>query len=123
MWGMVRRPSATFGALLPSHPWAAVLLATTTIPFLCSAGFLGTDVGRQALVDQWERTATAFGQPVDDERYAQMEARARSGGFDLAYATVTALASGPLLVFAVSVLLFVLLKGRPTSRPSFAQVL
>ena len=110
MWGMVRRPRATFAAILPSRPWAAVLLATATITFLCSAGFLRTDVGQQALVDQWERTATAFGQTVDDESYARMEARAADGGIGLLYAAGTALAYGPLLAFAVAGVLFLVMR-------------
>ena len=123
MWGMVRRPRATFAAILPSHPWAAVLLATTTITFLCSAGFLGTDVGRQALVDQWERTATAFGQPVDDESYARMEGRAADGGIGLLYAAGTALAYGPLLAFAVSAALFLGMRRSGADGPRFIELL
>jgi hypothetical protein len=55
-----------------------------------------------------------------------MELTARSGAFDVAYAAATALTSGPVLVFAVSGLLFVVLKrrgGLPSARPSFGQVL
>jgi hypothetical protein len=127
VYGVIRRPRATFSAIVQSPSWAPILGTTTVVTFLCGVAFLGTDVGRQALVDQWERTATAFGQPVDDESYAQMELRARSGLFDVAYAAVTALASGPVLVFAVSGLLFVLSKKRQGalagSQPSFVQVL
>ena len=116
MWGVIRRPRATFSTILqaPSSgtPWAAVLLVTTTVTLLCSAGFLRTDVGRQALVDQWERTATAFGQTVDDDSYARMEQRAADGGIGLLYAAGTALAYGPLLAFAVSGALFLVLKPR-----------
>src|SRR5438552_11385656 len=119
MWGVIRRPRATFAAILPARPWAAVLLVTTTITFLCSAGFLRTDVGRQALVDQWERTATAFGQTVDDAGYARMEQRAENGTVEVLYAAATALASGPVLVFAISGLLFLLL----TPRRSFVELL
>jgi hypothetical protein len=79
---------------------------------VCALGFLSTEVGRQALVDQWERTATAFGQAVDDATYAQMEARADHGGIEIAYAAGTALWYGPLLAFAVAGLLFVALKPR-----------
>jgi hypothetical protein len=117
MGGMVRRPRATFAAILPSRPWAAVLLATTTITFLCSAGFLRTDVGRQALVDQWERTATAFGQTVDDESYARMEVRAADGGIGLLYAAGTALAYGPLLAMAVAGALFLVMRRGGTDSP------
>jgi hypothetical protein len=126
VYGIIRRPRVTFSTIVQAPSWAPILAATTAVTFLCGIAFLRTDVGQQALVDQWERTATAFGQPVDDEGYAQMELTARSGGFDVAYAAATALASGPVLVFAVSGLFFILLKrrgGRPSSRPSFVQVL
>jgi Yip1 domain len=125
VFGVIRRPRVTFSAIVQAPSWAPVLAATTAVTFLCGIAFLRTDVGQQALVDQWERTATAFGQPVDDEGYAQMELTARSAAFDMVYAAVTALASGPAFVFAVAGMLFVVLKrrGRPGSRPSFVQVL
>jgi hypothetical protein len=125
VYGVIRHPRVTFSTIVERPSWVPVLTATTAVTFLCGIAFLRTDVGQQALVDQWERTSTAFGQTVDDEAYAQMELTARSGGFEVAYAAATALASGPALVFVVSALLFVLLKrrDRPGSRPSFVQVL
>lgn len=112
IYGVIHRPRATFTAVLQAPSWAAVLLVTTTITFLCSFGFLSTDVGRQALVDQWERTATAFGQTVDDASYARMVERADEGRIRLLYAAATALGYGPLLALAVSGLLFLALKPR-----------
>jgi Yip1 domain len=125
VYGVIRHPRVTFSTIVERPSWVPVLTATTAVTFLCGIAFLRTDVGQQALVDQWERTSTAFGQTVDDEAYAQMELTARSGGFEVAYAAATALASGPALVFVVSALLFVLLKrrDRPGSQPSFVQVL
>jgi hypothetical protein len=126
VYGVIRHPRLTFSAIVQAPSWAPVLAATTAATFLCGIAFLRTDVGQQALVDQWERTATAFGQPVDDDGYAQMELTARSGAFDVVYAAVTALANGPALVFAVSGLLFIIFKrrgGLPHARPSFAQLL
>jgi hypothetical protein len=106
------------------------------IAFLCSAGFLSTDVGRQALVDQWERTELAFGQTVDDAQYAQMEERAANEELPLIYAAVTALANGPLLVFGLTTVLYLALSRRgvhsrssesrpqhPRIQPSYVQVL
>jgi hypothetical protein len=54
-----------------------------------------------------------------------MEQTARSGSFDVGYAAATALASGPALAFAVSAVLFIVVKrrGAANSRPSFVQVL
>ena len=119
MYGVLRRPRATFTAVLQTPSWAPVLLIATAIIFSCSIGLLNTDVGRQALVDQWERTAVAFGQTVDDARYADMQNTASSGSFALLYATATALGYGPALVFGVAGVLFALL----TPRASFRQVL
>jgi hypothetical protein len=125
VYGVIRRPRVTFSTIVQAPSWLPVLVATTTVTFLCGIAFLRTDVGQQALVDQWERTATAFGQPVDDEGYARMEQTARSGAFAAAYTAATALGSGPLLVLVVSTGVFALLKreGAGASRPSFAQVL
>ena len=84
MYGVIRHPRTTFASVLQTPSWAAVLIVTSAITFVCALAFLSTDVGRQALVDQWERTATAFGQTVDDAAYAQMEQRAEDGGIEVA---------------------------------------
>jgi len=118
MYGVVRRPRATFAAILRAPSWAPVLVATTAITFACAWGFLNTGVGRQALVDQWERTSTAFGRAVDDAGYAQMQATADRGEMRALYAAGTALAYGPALVFAVAALIFLFVKPRH----SFSQV-
>ena len=112
MYGVIRHPRVTFTAILQAPSWAPVLVATTTITFLCGMGFLRTEVGRQALVDQWERTAIAFGQPVDDASYARMEETAANGSFSVLYPAATALANGPALVIAISGLLFFVLNRR-----------
>jgi hypothetical protein len=63
-----------------------------------------TEVGQLALLDQWERTASAFGRDVTDAEYAAMADASRNGAL---YGVVTAGMSGPLLVFALSGVLFV----------------
>src|SRR5712691_9245491 len=133
MYGVIRHPRVTFTAILRAPSWAPVLLATTTITFLCGMGFLRTEVGRQALVDQWERTAIAFGQPVDDASYARMEETAANGSFSVLYAAATALANGPALAIAISGLLFFVLnrrggdlgneRGADPSGPRYVQLL
>jgi hypothetical protein len=100
-----------------------VLVVTTVITFTCSAGFLRTQVGQQALVDQWERTALAFGQTVDDAQYSRMEETAGSGRFDLMYAAVTTLAGGPAFVIAIAALLYLVLNRTSGHRASYVQVL
>jgi hypothetical protein len=120
MAGIVLRPRATFEAVAAAPSSAPLLLLLFAVPFALSALLFSTEVGQQALVDQWERTALAFGQPVDDARYAAFqEASGRWG----AYAALTALASGPITALALAGLLFLVFSGMRHGTASFRQVL
>jgi len=77
-----------------------------------------TSVGRQALVDQWERTAVAFGQEVDDQAYARLETLSQSSA--VGYALLSALISGPVLAVAIAALLKVALRGEATFTQAMA---
>ena len=94
VFGVVRSPRATLTAVAADPRWAGVLVLTFLISTISSAALLQTEVGRLALVDQWERTASAFGQNVDDRQYAALEDASANGP---AYATISSFASGPLL--------------------------
>jgi hypothetical protein len=115
---VLRAPRVTLAAVARSPRWAGVLLATLAVTFVCNAALLETEVGRLALVDQWERTALAFGQTVDDARYRAFEDASDNG---VAYAAISALASGPLLTVGVSALLFVVF-NRQHGGARFVQV-
>jgi hypothetical protein len=118
--GVVRQPRATFEAVA-SSPRSAVLLALLfAVYFLASAALLSTDVGRLALVDQWEGTAAAFGRPVDDAGYVELQRLSERG---IPYAAVTALASGPVAAVALAAVLFAWFTGFRGGKASFAQVL
>ena len=101
--GIVRRPRSTFQRAVSKPRWGALLLATTVVAAAAGVGLMATAVGQQALVDQWERTAVAFGQELDDAGYARLEAW--SGRAAMGYALVGALVSGPVLTVAVAMLL------------------
>ena len=98
---------------------AGVLALLTIVSFAAAAAFMATDVGRVALVDQWERTALAFGRPVDDARYADMQELSR---YAVPYAAATTLARGPVAAAGIAAVLYAAfsLRGR---RAAFAQVL
>jgi hypothetical protein len=117
---MVRRPRRTFEALV-SRPRSGPLLALLFIvPFVASAALFSTDVGRQALVDQWENAALAFGQPVDDQRYADMQ---RLSGRGVGYAAVTALTGGPLMAALLALLVHGWFAGVRRHPASYRQAL
>ena len=117
--GVLRSPRATFSVVALNPRWAAVLLVTLTVTFISGAVLLGTDVGRTGLVDQWERTALAFGQRVDDARYLAFEDASRYG---VLYAGLSALASGPLLALGVSAVMFGVFTRMLRGTATFGQV-
>ncbi len=81
---------------------------------------LETEVGQLALLDQWERTASAFGRPVSDAEYTAL---AGASGNGAGYAAMIALATGPILVVALSAVLFVAFRGAAPGTVTFRQVL
>jgi hypothetical protein len=118
--GVVRRPRVTFEAVARWPRSAGLLALLFVVYFMASAALLATEVGRLALVDQWESAAAAFGQPVDDARYAELQRLSEQG---TAYAAVTALASGPAAAVALAAVLFAWFTGFHGGRASYSQVL
>lgn len=114
--GVLRRPRATLTRAAAAPRWPGLLIGLTVAAAAANAAVMGTAVGRQALVDQWERTALAFGQTVDDARYAQFQALSQRGAL---YGVGSALVSVPLLIVGAAVALH-LAFGR---RQPFRQVL
>jgi len=117
---MLYAPRATLVSLLEAPRWADVLILTFVVTTLCSVALLKTDVGQLALLDQWERTAAAFGRNVDDAQYATLEEASRNDA--TAYGVVTSFAAGPLLSLVLSVVLFGIFRSAGTTS-SFQQVL
>lgn len=120
LFGVIRSPRATLTAVAAAPRSAGVLTFTFAVTALCSAALLQTEVGRLALVDQWERTASAFGQTVDDQQYAALDEGSENG---VAYAAIASFASGPLLAIALSGVLLVVFTARFGRVASYAQVL
>lgn len=118
--GVVRHPHTTLADIAAAPHWVGVLLLTTLVTFACSALLLRTDVGRLALVDQWERTAIAFGQEVDDSQYSRLQALSAEG---VGYAALSAVVSGPVLTVAVAAALMIVVNGFLKRRASFSQLL
>lgn len=122
--GILRRPRPTLQEVVSQPRWASLLVALTLVTAGAGAAVSATQIGQLALVDQWERTALAFGQPVDDSRYAQLQAWSKQGPL---VAAGNALLAGPGVALVVSLLVFAWMRRRP--RPaggpavSYTQVL
>ena len=118
--GVLRRPRKTFEVVRRAPRFADVLLLTFVVSAALSIALLQTTVGRLALLDQWERTAVAFGQDVSDEQYASMrEATSNSA----AYAIATTFAGGPLLAVAIAAALHVGFRLFAVGGATYRQVL
>src|SRR5262245_56908172 len=89
-------------AVVNEPRWGQVLLLTFCLTAAARIGLMATDVGRQALTDQWEARIEAFGGTVDDALYSRLEQLGREG-WQLAAAT--SVASGLLLPFALAAVL------------------
>lgn len=117
--GVILRPRSTLAAVV-THPRSAALLAVLTVAScVATGGLLATDVGQVALVDQWERTALAFGQPVDDARYAEMQNLSRYG---VPYAAATSVLRIPVAATVIAGVLYSAFAARGR-RVAFNQVL
>ena len=103
-----------------SPRWVGPVAVLAVVTAASQALLYRTDVGQVALVDQWERTALAFGQDVDDARYAELQSLSRSGPL---YGVATALASGPVLTVAIAGVIFLTFRPRGDRSVSFPQVL
>lgn len=120
MAGVIRRPRTTFSALQAVPRWADVLIVTFLVTAALSAALLETRVGHFALLDQWERTAIAFGQDVSDEQYESMRAASDNGA---AYALASSLASGPALAIGLAALLLAGFRLTGSREATYVQVL
>ena len=117
--GIIRHPRQTLQEVA-SHPtWVSLLVGLTVATAAAGALVSGTEVGQLALVDQWERTVLAFGEPIDDARYAELQAWSRRGP---AVAAASAVVAGPGVAVAVSLLAFGWLRHK-TAPVSYSQVL
>jgi hypothetical protein len=118
--GILRKPRATLAEVAAARPrWAGVLGLSSGAAVLASTLLYATDVGRQALVDQWERTAFAFGRELDDRQYARL---VELSEYAEVYGALSALVNVAVLSVAVAFLVFVVLR-RPNWAPTFRQVL
>jgi hypothetical protein len=118
--GIITQPRATFEAVTKSPRWLAILVLTSLVTAAAGAIVLETDIGQLALLDQWERTASAFGRPLSDAEYTAL---AGASGNGAGYAAMIALATGPILVIALSAVLFFALRSATPPTVTFRQVL
>jgi len=125
--GVIRSPRALFTTLVERPDWLSILLLTFLVSAGSRAALMLTDVGRLALIDQWELTALAFGRVVTSAEYGRLLALSEYGA---AYAVLTAMLRGPLLALVVAGVVYSVYGSRghhtvgaSTQRIGYTQVL
>jgi hypothetical protein len=101
--GIITSPKATFQVVVAHPRWFGMLVLTTLLITLCTAGPQFTESGRQAALDQQVRAMENFGMKITDEVYTQMEARSRFGGY---ITVVTMLIFAPVTALILTVILW-----------------
>jgi hypothetical protein len=119
MLGVIHAPRSTFEGLAAAPRWGDVLAVTFLVTALSSAFLFETETGRVALLDQWERTALAFGQTVGDSEYAALTRASENG---TVYAIASAFANGPVLALTLTAILFAVLRRFTSGGVRFGQV-
>jgi hypothetical protein len=118
--GIITAPKATFASVAAHPRWFWMLVLTTLIVIVCTAGPMFTESGKQAALDQQVRQTEAFGITVNDDMYAQMERNMRFAPYTTAGAV---LVFTPIILLIVSGILFAIFNAAMGGEASFKQLL
>jgi len=120
--GVIVSPGDTFRSVAAHPTWLGVLLVQLVVVGAAFAGFLSTDVGKAAYVDQSISSIESFGGTVSDQMY---EGVRRQAEYAWMIQPATMLIFGPLVVAVVAGVLFgvfTVMGGESTYRHVFAVV-
>ena len=96
-------------------------MAVIFISVATSAGFLSTQVGKDAMLEQADRSLQSFGARLNDEQYAQMQARL-TGPTATYVSAAGQLVALPLFAAVAAGLLIAVFNGVMAGNASFKQV-
>ena len=119
IWGILTSPKETFADVVARPRWFGMMLVAILITTVCTGGFLMTNVGQQAYLDNQVRTTERFGGQVSEAQYARMEKMAKYA----APITVVSVAIFTPLMWAIMAgILFAVFNAALGGDSSFKQV-
>src|SRR5688500_2998819 len=102
--GVITAPRATFEQIVAAPRVAGALALVALVGALAIGGFLATDVGKQAWLDQTVEQAEAWtGQPMSDEAYARQSGMTKYAGI---MGAVQMIVSIPLMALIIGGIVF-----------------
>jgi len=123
--GVVFSPRATYADVVARPRALGVLLVSLLVMASSSLVFLSTDVGKNAVLDQQERTMQNMGIRMNDAQYAQMQARMTSSIMPAISAVAQVVVIPIVCVILAGIILAVfnaIMGGNATFKQAFAVV-
>lgn len=119
--GVITSPRETFEKIVAAPRVAGALALVAFVGALTIGGFLATDVGKQAWLDQQvEATESWTGQPMSDEQYAQQE---KISGYAGIMGAAQMIISIPLMALIMGGILYAIFNALMGGTATFKQVM
>jgi Yip1-like protein len=119
VFGMLTSPRATY-ADVAAHPrWVGALIVVAATTIACSTWLLSTEVGQRAVIDQQLQAAEAFGRPMTDAQYEQLQ---RFAPYSVYFAAASQLIFLPLMALVIAGITFAVFNGALGADAAFKQV-
>jgi hypothetical protein len=117
--GIIFSPRATFEQVMARPKWFGVLAFVAAIGAITIGGFLMTDVGQRAWLDQAVSQAEAWSGTVSDQQYAGMERMAPYAGYLAMGQMIFGL---PFVMLVLSAILFAVFNAALGGAATFKQL-
>jgi hypothetical protein len=106
LFGVLFTPRKTY-ADIAAHPrWLGAFIVIVLLSSAVAAGFLATDVGRNALIDQQIAQAEAYGRPLNQAQIDRIEQMSPYFKYLTPFLQLVGLALGALVVAGISFAVF-----------------
>jgi len=119
--GVITAPRETFEKIVAAPRVGGALALVAFIGALTIGGFLSTDIGKQAWLDQQvDAVETWTGQPMSDDQYAQQEKMSEYAGI---MGAVQMIVSVPLMALIIGGVLYAIFNALMGGSATFKQVM
>jgi hypothetical protein len=118
--GVLFSPGDTFRNVAAFPRWLGAMATITLVSGALWFGFLSTERGQQAMLDQQVRQLESFGQTVGDEQYDGMQRGMSAARY---WVTAWVIVVGPIMTVIVAGLLFAVFNAGLGGEATFKQVL
>jgi len=118
-WGILTSPKATFADVVARPRWFGMLALVLVVTAACTGGFLSTEVGQTAYMDQAVERVQRSGQQMSE---AQLSATEKMLPYMGAITAVSTLLLGPVMWLIMAGILFAVFNAALGGTSTFKQI-